>query len=61
MALSALVYAVPAVAADTVVVLTTSGGGGGGVTVTDAEADWVVSAALVTVTVAVELALTVGA
>jgi hypothetical protein len=51
-------YAVPAVAPDTDVVVMLSGGG---VIVTDAVADLVGSAALVAVTVAVVLPLTVGA
>ncbi len=61
MALTASKYAVPAVAADRLVVLITSGGGGGGVMVTYADADLVGSAALVTVMVAVESVLTVDA
>jgi len=51
-------YAVPAVAFDKDVVVMTTGGG---VTVTDAVADLVGSAMLVAVTVAVVLAVTVGA
>lgn len=58
MAVNRFEYAVPAVAPDTDVVVMLSGGG---VIVTDAVADLVGSAALVAVTVAVVLPLTVGA
>ena len=54
-------YAVPAVAADKLLVLIINGGGGGGVMVTKATADLVGSAVLVTEMVAVELVLTVDA
>ena len=54
-------YAVPAVAADKLLVLIINGDGGGGVMVTKATADLVGSAVLVTEMVAVELVLTVEA
>ncbi len=61
MAVRVFEYEVPAVALDKDVVVMLTGGGGGGVTVTDAVADLVGSATLVAVTVAVVLAVTVGA
>ena len=61
MALSALKYEMPAVAPAKDVVEMMSGGGGGGVIVTSADADFVESAALVAVTVALESAVTVFA
>ena len=61
MAFNELEYAAPAVAVDKDVVVMVSGGGAGGVTVTDAVADLVGSAALVAVTVAVVFTVTEGA
>lgn len=61
LALNAPEYEVPAVASDKDAVVITRGGGGGAVTVTNADADLVESAALVAVTVAIESVVTVGA